>query len=342
MADANRLTVMTFNIRYDEESDGQHVWRNRRSAVIDTIRAHDPDLLGLQEPDGAQWRELAAGLPVLSGFGAPGVDPEDRAPHGGFFRTGRFRTIDSGVFWLSETPSVPDSVSWPNDWGARACGWIKLQDERAGQPLVFASTHVDTNAGAWLPSAQALHRQLDAVAGDLPVVLVGDFNCAAGSEAHAICERSRLPRRLVGRRQCRRRGPDVQRFHAADPFCLPIRSRCSAGWRRFQSTRSRKTRPTCASTAITGSIGFCCAATWPLAPRSSTTERTRACCRAITIRSSRVSSTRGRCRDPARQARANHVCQDVSSACDHLARTCRTMVSSSPPNQGRDAAASCP
>jgi len=184
MADPNRLTVMTFNIRYDEESDGRHVWRNRRSAVIGTIRAHDPDLLGLQEPDAAQWRELAAGLPVLSAFGASAVDSEDTVPRGGFFRTERFRTIDSGVFWLSETPSVPDSVSWPNDWGARVCGWVKLLDERADERLVFASTHFDTNAGAWLPSAQVLHGQLDEVAGDLPVVLVGDFNCAAGSEAH--------------------------------------------------------------------------------------------------------------------------------------------------------------
>ena len=37
---------------------------------------------------------------------------------------------------------------------------------------------------AWLPSAKVLHAELDRVAGDLPVILVGGFNCAAGSDAH--------------------------------------------------------------------------------------------------------------------------------------------------------------
>jgi len=184
MSDSAALTVMTFNIRYDEASDGVHAWRNRRDAVINTIRAHDPDLLGLQEPTAGQWQELVAALPVLSAFGISGADAEDGAAHGGFFRTDRFTEIASGQFWLSETPSAPYSVSWPNDWGPRACSWVTLQDRRTNEQLVFASTHLDTNAGAWLPSAQVLRAQLDEIASDLPIVLVGDFNCAAGSEAH--------------------------------------------------------------------------------------------------------------------------------------------------------------
>ena len=185
----SRLTAMTYNVRYDEPADGRYAWRNRRGAVMRTIRAHHPDLLGLQEPTSGQWQEFAAALPGLSPFGLSGAESEDGAAHGGFFRAGRFTAIDRGVFWLSDTPSVSYSVSWPNDWGPRACSWIKLQDDEAGEQLVFASTHLDTNAGAWLPSARVLHIQLDAVARDLPLVLVGDFNCAAGSDAHRyLCD----------------------------------------------------------------------------------------------------------------------------------------------------------
>ncbi len=185
MSDPTSLTVMTFNIRYDEPSDGPHAWRHRRGAVLETIRAHDPDLLGLQEPTAGQWDEIAAGVPELTPFGIPGGESEDGASHGGFFRGERFTAIDHGVFWLSDTPSVAYSVSWPNDWGPRACSWILLQDNAAGERLAFASTHLDTNAGAWLPSARVLCAELDRIARDLPIVLVGDFNCAAGSEAHA-------------------------------------------------------------------------------------------------------------------------------------------------------------
>jgi endonuclease/exonuclease/phosphatase family metal-dependent hydrolase len=178
------LTAMTFNVRYDEESDGRHRWRHRRPLVLETIRSHQPHLLGLQEPTAGQWLDLAAALPGHTPFGAGGEDRDDVEPHGGFFRTARFEPLDTGMFWLSDTPSVPHSISWPNDWGARACGWVKLRDRMADRDLLFASTHLDTNAGAWMPSAAVLHAEIDRVAGDLPIVLVGDFNCHAGSPPH--------------------------------------------------------------------------------------------------------------------------------------------------------------
>ena len=68
--------------------------------------------------------------------------------------------------------------------GARACGWARLHDRRVDRDLLFSCTHFDTNAGAWLPSAKVLRAELDNVAGGTPIVLVGDFNCAARSEAH--------------------------------------------------------------------------------------------------------------------------------------------------------------
>ena len=181
-----RFTVMTFNIRYDEEADGRHSWRHRRDLAIGTIRHHDPDLLGLQEPTAAQWDDIATALPGFLTFGTPRAELHDTDidPQGGFIRADRFVRRDSGMFWLSDTPEVPGSLSWPNDWGARACGWARLHDRQADRDLLFACTHFDTNAGAWLPSAKVLHIELDTVAGGTPIVLVGDFNCAARSEAH--------------------------------------------------------------------------------------------------------------------------------------------------------------
>jgi endonuclease/exonuclease/phosphatase family metal-dependent hydrolase len=178
------LSAMTFNVRYDEPADGSQAWSHRRELVIETIRSHDPDLIGLQEPTASQFDEIAAGLVEYTAFGLHTDEWGGVEPHGGFFRAERFELRASGLFWLSETPDIAHSVSWDNDWGPRACGWVRLRDRLTDRELVFASTHVDTNAGSWLPSAQVLHRELALVAGHRAIVLVGDFNCPAGTDAY--------------------------------------------------------------------------------------------------------------------------------------------------------------
>lgn len=185
----DRLTVMTFNVRYDEEADGLHAWPHRRSLVRATIEAHAPDLLGVQEPMPHQWDDLTRALPLLSPF--PSADEAyHEEPVGGFFRLSRLEARDSGTFWLSDTPDAPHSITWPNDYGARLCRWVKLHDRQAQREIVFACTHFDTNALSSVPSAKVVHAELDAAVGSsVPIVLVGDFNCAAGSGAHEYLRR---------------------------------------------------------------------------------------------------------------------------------------------------------
>jgi endonuclease/exonuclease/phosphatase family metal-dependent hydrolase len=178
------LTAMTFNLRYDDGSDGPLGWRQRRAAAIETIRAHQPDLLAIQEPTEAQAQDIAAALPGWTMFGPAGDEWDDLDPPRGFYRTARFTARASGVFWLSDTPSVPRSISFANDYGARACAWAALRDRRTGRDLVFGSTHFDTHQGSTLPSAHVVDEQLRQIAGAAAVIVAGDFNAPAGSEAH--------------------------------------------------------------------------------------------------------------------------------------------------------------
>jgi len=178
------VRVTTFNVRYDEPADGPHAWPHRRDVAIATLRALDSDLIGLQEPTPSQWDDIVAGLPDYSPFGVFRDEWGEAEARGGFFRSARFEPRDGDLFWLSDTPHVAHSVTWPNDWGPRSCAWVRLRDRLQAHELVFASTHLDTHADSWLPSARLLHRELDWIAGDTAIVLVGDFNCLAGSNAH--------------------------------------------------------------------------------------------------------------------------------------------------------------
>jgi len=175
---------MTFNVRYDAREDGARDWRHRRADVFELIRANDPDLISLQEPDASQWADISAQLTGYSPFGLFKDESENLETHGGFFRESRFESSSEGIFWLSDTPAVPHSVTWENDWDPRACGWIRVRDRLTERELIFASTHFDTNANAWQPSARTLRHELQMIAVTTPVIVAGDFNCPAGSAAH--------------------------------------------------------------------------------------------------------------------------------------------------------------
>ncbi|HEY3236683.1 MAG TPA: endonuclease/exonuclease/phosphatase family protein [Polyangiaceae bacterium] len=183
---ASPFRAMTFNIRTAAADDGPNHWDLRKELVAKTIRENDPDLLGVQEPTESQWEEMSRALAAKwTGVAQGRRDGRERLAHlqGLFYRTERFDRIRDGVFWLSDTPHVPGSISWAQDWGARICVWAHLMDKELARELVFAVVHVDTAEAAWLPSVKVLSGELPPIATGAPIVLVGDFNCSAGCEA---------------------------------------------------------------------------------------------------------------------------------------------------------------
>jgi endonuclease/exonuclease/phosphatase family metal-dependent hydrolase len=158
-AGRHAFTAMTFNVRYDEPSDGAHDWTHRRESAIGAVRAHGPDLLAVQEPTAGQRYDLASALDGMTAF------------DGGFIRAARFDILGGGAF------ALPGGEP-------RRCAWLALHDRTVDRRVIFASTHLDTTEAAWLPSARTLHAEIDRVAGDAAVVLAGDFNTAAGGDAH--------------------------------------------------------------------------------------------------------------------------------------------------------------
>ena len=56
------LTVMTFNIRYDNPGDSINAWPNRVGIVCDLLKNEKPDLLGLQEALWYQYEEIDSAI----------------------------------------------------------------------------------------------------------------------------------------------------------------------------------------------------------------------------------------------------------------------------------------
>lgn len=178
---ARPVTVMSYNVRFATESDGENAWAARRHRVNEVISRHAPDVLAIQEPFAHQVRELLIDHPRYAAVGTHRLD--GRVLGEGcvtLYDRARFAVAESGVFWLSDTPDVPASITWDNAW-PRLCAWSRLIDLDSGEGLYVYNVHLDNKGprsrllGAKQVMADIEKRTTREHSRD-PVVVCGDLN----------------------------------------------------------------------------------------------------------------------------------------------------------------------
>lgn len=180
-----RMRVMTFNIRYDNPDDGSDIWANRKDKVISMINFYDADIVGTQEVLKNQKTYLDE---HLKDFISVGVGREDGVDKGEFsavfFKKDRFELLNSGTFWLSETPEVIGSVGWDAAL-ERISTWTKLKDKITGKEFFIFNTHYDhIGKQARIKSSELIIAKIKSIADNLPVILTGDFNVTEDNDAY--------------------------------------------------------------------------------------------------------------------------------------------------------------
>lgn len=188
-AAAQTLRVMSFNVRLPSDADGPDRWERRRASMVRTIREQQPDVIGTQELYALQAEYLVARLPEYAWFGrgrsGGGGDDDERM--GVFYRHDRLRVIESGDFWLSDTPDMPGSISWDHPY-PRMVTWALFERIGDGRRFHLLNTHLpyrEQDDEARLRGALAILQRLRALPDDVPVVLTGDFNALPESCTHA-------------------------------------------------------------------------------------------------------------------------------------------------------------
>ncbi len=181
------LMVMSFNIRYGSADDGANSWPHRADLVWEVLREHAPDVLGVQEALRFQLDELHESVP---GYGEVGVGRDDGEQAGEYaailYREDRLRLVESGTFWLSDTPAVPGSTSWGNHL-TRICSWARLADRRSGRPVLVFNVHFDHQSQpSREKSAELLAARLGARRTTEPVIVLGDFNAGEDNPARLL------------------------------------------------------------------------------------------------------------------------------------------------------------
>ena len=168
---------VSFNIRYDNEADGENNWKHRRDDVCGYLKDINPTVLGIQEGLHHQVDFLNQ---QLGDFEYIGVGRDDGLTKGEyaaiFYNINKVIVLASGTFWLSDTPEAV-SVGWDASM-ERICTYGLFEDISNGQQMWVFNAHFDHKG----PTAREFSAKLivDRIRElnhkQYPVVLMGDFN----------------------------------------------------------------------------------------------------------------------------------------------------------------------
>jgi len=192
------LTAITYNIRFDNPGDGEDAWPLRREQLAAQLRFYAPDVFGIQEGLHRQVEYLSEQLPAFARVGGGRDDGKEAGEYSAlYFRTARFGLLESGTFWLSETPGVPSK-----GWDAalpRVCTYAHLYDSLAAKKVWVFNTHFDhVGKEARLRSAELILLKIKNLNNENePAILMGDFNSEPTEAPALLLSRALMDTRAV-------------------------------------------------------------------------------------------------------------------------------------------------
>ncbi|SFS13537.1 Metal-dependent hydrolase, endonuclease/exonuclease/phosphatase family [Dyella sp. OK004] len=180
------LKVMTFNVRTMAAQDGPNGWDKRRDLFADTIRQMQPDVIGTQELYKQQGDDTVERLPQYTWFGRDRFGGHGDEHMGIFYRKDRLKLVESGDFWLSDTPDKVASITWGNVF-PRMVNWALFEHLPDHKRFYLLDTHFpyrDQDEDARSRGAREIAAWIAKLPPNVPVIFTGDFNTEPRSEAH--------------------------------------------------------------------------------------------------------------------------------------------------------------
>ena len=182
-----RLTVMSFNVRqsHAREADEFDSWSHRKEACLEMLRIRRPDLVGFQEAQfKGQWSFFRDGL--ATEYGSVGIGRDngvDKGETSGFlYKNSVLTLLDSGTFWVSETPDVP-SASFDEKYN-RSLTWGLFKLGKTGKRFYYFNTHLGLTWKSQVEGVNMIVRKMQELNPDgLPLIFSGDLNTDISSKA---------------------------------------------------------------------------------------------------------------------------------------------------------------
>lgn len=178
------MKIMTFNVFC--AGTGENHWCSRQPLVRDIIKLYDPDVFGLQEAHFG-WMKYLSGQ-FKDTYAYIGVGKDDGMNKGEFsplfYKKEKYTLLDSGNFWLSETPDVP-SLGWDAAEN-RTCAYALLRDNETGEQRAVLNTHLDhVGETAMCEGVKLIVKAAEKFSG-VKTAVMGDFNVVPDSKAYSM------------------------------------------------------------------------------------------------------------------------------------------------------------
>jgi len=203
---ADALRVMSFNVRTPVDTEGDRRWDVRRDSMVALLAEQKPDVIGTQELVARQADYLVSKLPGYRWFGEGrrGGDVDGDEHMGVFYNTRTLKVVESGDYWLSDTPDVAGSISW-NNLFPRMVTWALFERLGDHRRFYLLNTHLPyrpQDEPARVRGAGLILSHLQALAAGVPVLVTGDFNTEPGGETYrTLTAQLGDARELAARRQ---------------------------------------------------------------------------------------------------------------------------------------------
>lgn len=186
------LRVVTQNVLTDLLADDEvNNFSLRAPRLVQVLKSYQADSIGLQECR-PEW--MAYLSDHLTDYAYVGVGRENGTTDASsgeacpiFYRKDKFDLLDSGTFWLSESPDIP-SYGWGADY-KRVCTYAVLKNKTTGEKYLHVNTHLDFSDAPQMGGMQLI---LDKIAElrktypDIPVVATADWNMSQAAKAYSL------------------------------------------------------------------------------------------------------------------------------------------------------------
>lgn len=182
------MKIATYNVRVDTDYDRDWQWEYRKKIVSELINYHNWTLCSVQEVRPNQVDDLNR----LTNYTCLSAERDGDGKGEGLailYKDQDLEKLESGSFWLSETPEEP-SIH-PDAGYPRIALWGIFHEKKLDYTFLVINVHLDhiSEAARFSGMSVVLEYMKDKIS-SYPTLLMGDFNAEKDEDIHKLLENS--------------------------------------------------------------------------------------------------------------------------------------------------------